>query len=180
MLILYKHEDVTIETTHSFCGDTYYIQYSVSLLNIKILKILFQIFDQNTRSPFLRAKLSNRILSDPKNSNRILSEVVGILGIGIRQEVVGCRNDQIPIGTVVIPTLSYWNPIPRIPTTSDEFLSDPIKPDSFSGRSRWDSTVGSIDLGRDKTVSYQWVKIIVVFIIPFNPIFLETWKTKMI
>ncbi len=63
-----------------------------------------------------RAKLPYRILSDPKNSNRILSEVVGILGIGIRQEVVGCRNDQIPIGTVVIPTLSYWNPIPRIPT----------------------------------------------------------------
>ncbi len=47
-------------------------------------------------------------LSDLIESDRNSSQVLGILGIGFRQEIIGCRNS-----------------IQRIPTTSDEFLSDP-------------------------------------------------------
>ncbi len=86
----------------------------------------------------------------------------------IRREFVGsCRNpnDRIPTRSsgyrifkgsdriLVIPTLSdirsffCRNPVVRIPITSDEFPSNPIKFDNFSDIIRCDPTVGSNDLG---------------------------------
>ncbi len=50
------------------------------------------------------------------------------------------------------PTTSCRNPIPRIPTTSDGLLSDPIKSDSFSNRIRPGPTVGSVVLGRSLNI----------------------------
>ena len=65
--------------------------------------------------------------SHPIGSDRNSSEVVGIFGIGFRPEVVGCQKMPESQDTELFrhPTTSHWNPIPKIPTTSDEFLLNP-------------------------------------------------------
>ena len=61
-------------------------------------------------------------------------------------------SDRIPdhSDTLRRSTTSGRNPISRIPTTSDEFLSDPIKSDNFSDRIGWHPTVGFLVLTQVK------------------------------
>ena len=73
----------------------------------------------------------NLIPSDP-------IAIRGNLGIGFRQEVVGRRKMPESRDSDIFRhlTTSGRNPIPRIPPTPDEFLSDPMKSDNFSDRIR--------------------------------------------
>ena len=102
--------------------------------------------------------LSTQVNLTPLDPIGNSSEVVGILGMGFRQEVVGCRKisesqdfDRIPdqSGTFRHPTTSGRSPIPRIPTTFDEFLSGPIKSDNFSDRIRSDTPIGLLVLSNN-------------------------------
>ena len=65
---------------------------------------------------------SHPIESDRNSSESLVSDFHRKLS-----DVRKCRNLRIPIGcrTYRYPTTSGRNPIPSIPTTSDEFLSDP-------------------------------------------------------
>ena len=108
------------------------------------------------------AKLKRRVLDYPDQSHPIRSdgnssEAVGTLGVRFRQRITGCRKmpesqgfDRIQDHSYTFrhPTTSGRNPIPRILTTSDEFLSDPIKSDNFFDRIQWDPTVGLLVLDR--------------------------------
>ena len=82
--------------------------------------------------------------SHPIGSDGNSPEVVGILGIGFRPEVVGCRK---------VSELRYFDRVPdhsdtfRYPTTFDKFPSDPVNSDSFSDEIQWDLTVGLLILG---------------------------------
>ena len=53
------------------------------------------------------------------------------------------------------PTASVWNPIPRIPSTTDEFLSDPMGSDSRNTRPR-KAWIYHWRIG-DKSANVSWI-----------------------